>query len=76
MPGREEEESGDHQDERVGCNRGGNDFRVELCVVYEGEAIPEAGIHRDRVEAHLCYKCRQEIPNEPLGVYPNEGETA
>jgi hypothetical protein len=57
---------------QVDCNRCGDDFLVELCVVYEGEPIPEAGIHRDRVEAMLCYECRQEVTNEPLNVHPEQ----
>jgi len=54
------------------CARCGDDFRLELCVVYEGEPIPEAGIDRDRVEAHLCYDCRQKVTHERLGATSEE----
>jgi hypothetical protein len=50
------------------CARCGDNFRVELCIVSE----PEAGIDRDRVEAHLCYDCRQEVTHEPLGATSEE----
>jgi len=41
------------------CERCGSAFDVELCVVHRSE-------QRGRVEAYLCYDCRDETPNESL----------
>lgn len=46
------------------CERCGDDFRVELCVV----GRPSGGIDRNRIEAYLCYPCRNDTPHERLGV--------
>ena len=43
------------------CDRCGDTFGVELCAVAGG-----AGAPRDRIEAYLCYKCRQETTHKRL----------
>lgn len=45
------------------CERCGGQFRVELCDVGGGPGAP-----RDRIEAYLCYDCRDDVPHERLGV--------
>lgn len=42
------------------CDRCPSTFRVELCAVHEDSV-------RGRIEANLCYKCRQETPHRKLG---------
>lgn len=51
--------------DRQDCQRCGGDFDVELCAVHDG---PQQG----RIEAYLCWKCRQDTTHRPLGVCPNE----
>lgn len=46
------------------CHRCGSSFQTELCVVHRGE-VP--GTDRTRLEAHLCYSCRQETTHEVIG---------
>lgn len=43
------------------CDRCDGDFRVKVCEVH-----PQTE-ERDRVEAHLCYECRQEVTHRVLG---------
>jgi hypothetical protein len=46
------------------CDRCGGTFRVELCEVHRG---PVPGTNRNRLEAHLCYSCRQDTTHEVIG---------
>jgi len=43
------------------CGRCGDVFTLKLCEVH-----PDTD-DRDRVEAHLCYDCRQAVPHRVLG---------
>lgn len=45
------------------CQRCGDGFQVQLCEVHQG---PIAGTNRKRVEAYLCYTCRQKTTNKVI----------
>jgi Fe-S-cluster-containing hydrogenase component 2 len=44
------------------CDRCGDDYDVRVCSL---GAAPQTS-ERNRIEANLCYGCRQDVPNENL----------